>query len=157
MLHRGKVYRGRRQLGTHPGAYGLLYYSMGGQLFSNEDRVVRAAPRAGGLGAVEGSQHAAVALDQGDLGTPLEDPAEPYVLDLVTPFRVLDTRHRLPPLFPFSGFRPMAEPVTLAPASYKESFVRNRRGTRDPAPPCCLLLSGLVAALGGDGFTQARL
>ena len=152
MLHRGKVYQ-RRQLGTHPGAYGLLYYSMGGQLFSNEDRVVRAAPRAGGLGAVEGSQHAAVALDQGDLGTPLEDPAEPYVLDLVTPFRVLDGRHRLP-LFPFSGFRPMAEPVTFAPASYKESFTRNRRGTRDPAPPCCLLLSGLVAALIGDGYRR---
>src|SRR3712207_5211617 len=32
-------------------------------------------------------------------------------------------------------------PVTFAPASYKESFVRNRSGTRDPAPPCCLLLS----------------
>ncbi len=93
-----------------PGAYGLVHYSMGGELFSNEARVVRAAPRAGGLGAVEGSQHAAVALDQGDLRTPLEDPAEPYVLDLVTPFRVLDSRHRLPPLFPFSGFRLMAEP-----------------------------------------------
>ena len=130
---------------------------MGGELFSNEDLVVRAAPRAGGLGAVEGSQQAAVALDQGDLRTPLEDPAEPYVLNLVTPFRVLDSRHRLPPLFPFSGFRSMGEPVIFALASYKESFVRNRRGTRDPAPPCCLLLSGLVAALSGDGFTQARL
>jgi hypothetical protein len=156
MLHRGKVFRRCHQLSTHPGAYGLLYYSMGGQLFSNEDRVVRAAPRADGLGAVEGSQHAAVALDQGDLRTPLEDPAEPYLLDLVTSFRVLDSRHRLP-LFSFSGFRLMAEPVTFALASYKESFVRNRRGTRDPAPPCCLLLSGLVAALSGDGFTQARL
>jgi hypothetical protein len=133
MLHRGKGYR-RHQLDTHPGAYGLLYYLVGGELFSNEDRVVRAAPRAGGLGAVEGSHQAAVALDQGDLRTPLEDPAEPYVMDLVTPFRVLDSRHRLP-LFPFSGFRPMAEPVTFTPASYKESFVRNRRGTRDPAPP----------------------
>src|SRR5215204_6238390 len=110
MLHRGKVFR-RHQLSTHPEAYGLLYYSMGGELFSNEDLVVRAAPRAGGLGAVEGSQHAAVALDQGDLWTPLEDPAEPYLLDLVTPFRVLDGRRRLPHLFPFSGFRPMAEPL----------------------------------------------
>jgi hypothetical protein len=123
MLHRGKVYRRRRQLGSHPDAYGLLYYSMGGELFSNEDRVVHAAPRAGGLGAVEGSQHAAVALDQGDLRTPLEEPAEPYVLDLVTPFRVLDSRHRLPPLFPFSGFRPMAEPVTFRHPTRNRSFV----------------------------------
>ena len=122
MLHGGKVYR-RRQLGTHPDAYGLLYYSLGGQLFSNEDRVVRAAPRAGGLGAVEGSQHAAVALDQGNLGTPLADPAEPYVLDLVTPFRELDRRHRLPPSFPFSGFRPMAEPVTFRHPTRNRSFV----------------------------------
>jgi hypothetical protein len=74
-------------------------------------------------------------------------------LDLVTPFRVLDSRHRLP-LFPFSGFRPRAEPVTFAPASYKELFVRNRRGTPDPAPRCCLLLSGLVAALIGDGYRR---
>jgi len=74
MLHRGKVYR-RRQLGTQPGAYSLVHYSMGRELFSNEARVVRAAPRAGGLGVVEGSQLAAVALDQGDLGTPLEDPS----------------------------------------------------------------------------------
>jgi hypothetical protein len=57
-----------------PGAYGLVHYSMGGELFSNEARVVRAAPRAGGLGAVEGSQLAAVALDQGDLGRPPEEP-----------------------------------------------------------------------------------
>jgi hypothetical protein len=146
-----------RPRGMHPGAYGLLYYSMGGELFSNEDRVVRAAPRAGGLGAIEGSHQAAVALDQGDLRTPLEDPAESYLLDLITPFRVLDSRHRLPPLFPFSGFRPMAEPVNFSPASYKESFVRNRSGTRDPAPPCCLLLSALVAALSSDSFTESRL
>jgi hypothetical protein len=44
MLHRGKGYR-RHQLDTHPGAYGLLYYLVGGQLFSNEDRVVCAAPQ----------------------------------------------------------------------------------------------------------------
>src|SRR5918998_3768764 len=132
MLHRGKVYRRCRQLGTHPGAYGLLYYSMGGQLFSNEDRVVRAAPRAGGLGAVEGSQQAAVALDQGDLRTPLEDPAEPYLLDLVTPFRVLDSRHRLP-LFPFTGFRPMAESVTFA--DILQGIVRSKQeGHTGPSP-----------------------
>src|SRR5829696_895718 len=156
MLHRGKVYRRRHQLSTHPEAYGLLYYSMGGELFSNEDRVVRAAPRAGGLGAVEGSQHAAVALDQGDLWTPLEDPAEPYLLDLVTPFRVLDSRHRLPHLFPFSGFRLMAEPVTFA--GILQGIVRPKQeGHTGPSLSCCLLLSGLVAALSGDGFTQARL
>jgi hypothetical protein len=157
MLHRGQVYRRRHQLGTHPDAYGLLYYSMGGELFSNENCVVCAAPRAGGLGAVEGSHQAAVALDQGDLRTPLEDPAESYVLDLVTPFRVLDNRHRLPPLFPFSGSAPWRSPCFFVLASYKESLVRNRKGTRDPAPPCCLLLSRLVAALSGDAFMEPRL
>jgi len=57
-----------------PGVCSIVHYSMGGELFSNEARVVRTAPRAGGLGAVEGSQLAAVALDQGDLGAPLEEP-----------------------------------------------------------------------------------
>src|ERR687885_621016 len=64
-----------------------------GRIVCDNGCVVRAAPLAGGLRAGEGRPLTTVTLDQEAFGAPSVYLTELHILDLITPFGVLEYRH----------------------------------------------------------------